>query len=646
MINSRKSTSRKGRKDSGVSEIIGDILILGITVTLFSTIFLYVNAFPTPNAQTYADFNATLSNTTSPTYLNITHEGGQALTSSLTAVVVQVNQNTSVFSLDEGYGQNFSHWNSVRWTIDILWGVNLTGSLAVTSTSVVMVSIIDKANNYLVWSSVLQGKPSHVRPVIQSAWALPNPVSPGSNITVYASIYGSNHAITVTANVSLLNDSSKAKWMPMLTAGSSGGLYNTTSFRVNATMVQVGSSYPVTVTVNDTVGNSHTSSNYTFMVSVENTGPNIVTASINPNPTTPTTMGGKFSITAYVVDNNQLAFDPLNNGKGVGSITVRALSPSLTNISVSGSPKPMNTTDYPGIYTLSGKVNSSASGVEPFLITATDSSGNKAYFTVELVVLQSLNSSSLLNQSYPSKYLGDTSMSFSQFSWRNMSTGANPSYNSGYSIPTSDVIYSSTPHKSSAGVYFNLVLENHNWSGSVTTSHDIYLDGFSQIAFVFFSFSTPNKFYADMSFIVMNESAGATEWFVNSSGTPGYHQTTVSQSSATYPALGSPSSYNPSNYILLPAAIGGVAVSVNVSFGISESSLGTKPSIPPPTSTGGPFITGAFGSGSSGVGTPAVSADFLILFGYQWPAETPPTTLTTTGIPYGQSLPFTGIYWY
>ncbi|MGC8681219.1 MAG: type IV pilin, partial [Thermoplasmata archaeon] len=41
---------RERRKEKGVSEVIGTILILGITVTLFSTIFYYVAVMPPPKA--------------------------------------------------------------------------------------------------------------------------------------------------------------------------------------------------------------------------------------------------------------------------------------------------------------------------------------------------------------------------------------------------------------------------------------------------------------------------------------------------------------------------------------------------------------------------------------------------------------------
>ena len=47
--------------ESGVSEVIGTIMILGITVVLFSTIILWVTSIPTPTTQTRLDMESTLN---------------------------------------------------------------------------------------------------------------------------------------------------------------------------------------------------------------------------------------------------------------------------------------------------------------------------------------------------------------------------------------------------------------------------------------------------------------------------------------------------------------------------------------------------------------------------------------------------------
>ena len=573
MISNRHKASFRKHKDSGVSEIIGDILILAMTVTLFSTVFVFVNAFPTPNAQTFVNFNATLSNSVNTTnftnavFLNITHEGGQALTSSLTSVVVQINQNTNVYALSSGYvfvnstlAIPWPSSGSTKWTTSQTWIMNLTD---IIPSSVVGVSIIDKANNYVVWSTILKGKQTNVPPEIETAYANPNPVTPGNTITVFAKIYPPSNHMTVTANVSLVTVSSG---VVSLTYNNSTDIFQSAKI-VTSNFLKIGNSYPITVNV---LGPGPHSSNYTFNLLVQNTGPSIVMAAISPNPGT---LGTYFNITAYVIDSNQSAFQPPT----VGYINVTPQSPMITNIT---STEPMvPSSSSPGIFTLSGRVNSAFTGnFETFVVTATDVNGNKALFVVELVVIQALN----LSSSFPYQYLGPTSMSFSGFSWNTPGSTATK----GYEIPALDVI-GGGHNAPSPGVYFHVIVENHN------ASETTYINYLSNIYFLFTYSSNgqSGKLLTVMSFIV---------------------------NSSTNYSLGS------SLVKLSPNA------PVNLTFGISGTSA--------PVSTDyGPFTGASIGSNdlpSSGT----FSVDFVLLFGYE---------ITNTGqnIPYGQTLPFTAIYW-
>ncbi len=620
MISKRRRTSSRKGKDSGVSEIIGDILILAMTVTLFSTVFFFVSAFPTPNAQTFANFNASLSTPTptpfgtSTVLLNITHEGGQQLTSSLTSVVIQINQSTSVYALSSsGYSfvnsSSATPWSNSKWTTGETWIMNLTG---VTSSSVVGVSIIDKANNYIVWSTVLNGKPSHIHPVIQNAWATPNPVKPGTLVTINASIYnGGSSSITLTANVSFLNNSASIKSSPSkmtMYLNSATGFYNTSDFTVNKS-TPLGM-YPVTVTVSSGSGQHPSYSNYTFMVSVENTGPTIITASINPNPSTP---GSSFNITAYVLDSNPQA--------AIHNVTVKQLSGS--NIATfSGST--MKLSQYQGVYILEGNVSSTANYTqfESFELTATDSSGNNATYVVELFLNYFLNP----NQYFPSKYLGPTSLSFSNFKW-------NPAGSQIY-YPGSSVNTANLP---SPGIYFNLNLQNHNLTS------DLYLDDLSNI---YLFFGATQGFKQLMSFIVYNSTTGNTLWNISSTSTPSNPAYNTIAPPAGYPSLSwsgsGPAGPWQSSFLLLPAAVGGVVVSSGITFGALSTGATNSPV---PATGGGPFNP-TVGSGKD-ITVPSLSADFLELFGYFLPAGTQPwSTNPIYGTSFGQTLPFTAIYWY
>lgn len=612
---------RHPRDRRGVSEIIGDILILAITVVLFTSVFFFVNAIPTPSSQTYANFQATLTPPVAgKSTLNITNTGGQTLNAYTTEIVIQENQTSSIYTMQLGntyVDGAVKPWTANSWGVNEIWSLNLTG---VSSTTVVSISIINKASNSLVWSIVLTGRTGTLEPLIEQAFADPNPAAPGGSIEIYAQVAGNPKTTSVNASLRYVNGGGTVN----LTYNATSGLYSYGPFVISSGL-QVGSTYPIIVNVS---GPSRFTANYTISLLIERVGPSIITASINPNPAT---SGGNFTVTAYVTDTNSTEFNP----NSVGEVTIKPyFGPEITNITHMAK---MSPTSYSGIMVYKGHVNASATGFETFLINATDALGYYATYEVTLVVLSSYNTGNV-NTSYPAPYLGPTSMSFSGFSWN--IAGQN-NYNRGYQIPVQDV-------QSQPGIYFNMILENHN------TSHDLYLDGYSEIYFIFASLSPggSNKLSSDMSFVVLNESIGATSWQVapgSSHSDPSYVQSVYKGPANPYPALGPvPPQYQPNSYILLPAAVGGVALQANVSFGVSLSSLGTHSPIPPPQSDSGGFVTSVFSPNE--VSPPAVSADFLMLFGYLIPAGSqvtgPHGVNPSSGVPYGQSLPFTAIYWY
>src|SRR5437870_12473672 len=70
--------------ESGVSEVVGTILILAMTVVLFSVIIVWVTNIPTPAAQARTDIQSEMN----PIYsagveigvnITLTHQGGEPL---------------------------------------------------------------------------------------------------------------------------------------------------------------------------------------------------------------------------------------------------------------------------------------------------------------------------------------------------------------------------------------------------------------------------------------------------------------------------------------------------------------------------------------------------------------------------------------
>src|SRR5437660_1945577 len=86
--------------ESGVSEVIGTILILAMTVVLFSTIIIWVTNIPTPTAQSRLDMESTMNpvivaGAEDGVNITVRHLGGDRLQPGPTQVYVTSQRGTS-----------------------------------------------------------------------------------------------------------------------------------------------------------------------------------------------------------------------------------------------------------------------------------------------------------------------------------------------------------------------------------------------------------------------------------------------------------------------------------------------------------------------------------------------------------------------
>lgn len=156
---------RRFRKDKGgVSEVVGNILILMITVVLFSAIVMYVNEIPVPEMTTKADFSASISfyddpvTLTTRATLTITHAGGVSLNAVNTAILLHIDSVTDYTKLSED--GNFTH---EYWSMGIDW----TKDFEVTSaSSQIVAAVIDLDKKSTVWVSEVSGGAGLTPPII------------------------------------------------------------------------------------------------------------------------------------------------------------------------------------------------------------------------------------------------------------------------------------------------------------------------------------------------------------------------------------------------------------------------------------------------------------------------------------------------
>jgi len=156
---------KKWLDNKGVSEIIGTILMLAITVVLFSSIMVFVTNMPTPIMRPTADFLSSVTFTTTPTTsgtVTLTHNGGEALNDYETQLLVIVNNNVLPAPRTMAEGGLGSTWKiGQKWTYTIS-GLESTNSLEIM--------VIDLHSNSQVWDGKISAGAGNNAPVILQRW--------------------------------------------------------------------------------------------------------------------------------------------------------------------------------------------------------------------------------------------------------------------------------------------------------------------------------------------------------------------------------------------------------------------------------------------------------------------------------------------
>jgi FlaG/FlaF family flagellin (archaellin) len=169
---------RRLRKDKGgVSEVVGNILILMITVILFSAIVMYVNEIPVPEMTTKADFAATVSfeldEGVTTASLVVTHAGGVSLLAEQTAVLLTIDSTTDYTKLSEDSGFDHEEWSmGTDWTKDFT---------VPSSESEITVTVIDLDKKTSVWVSQVSGGTGGNPPIILQRYVDSNYATPSAD---------------------------------------------------------------------------------------------------------------------------------------------------------------------------------------------------------------------------------------------------------------------------------------------------------------------------------------------------------------------------------------------------------------------------------------------------------------------------------
>ncbi|MGM0509591.1 MAG: CARDB domain-containing protein [Thermoplasmatota archaeon] len=148
------------KDESGVSEVVGSILTLSITVVLFSSIFGAVSMLETPERSTYVDFEADIEFNTklSVSYINITNKGGHDMETYSTRLYLVLNDvETTSFSFTDPElklsGEDDDEWEMKEKVTIKLDSETIPLNNDIYNADKIEMVIVDQNTNSVVWRS-------------------------------------------------------------------------------------------------------------------------------------------------------------------------------------------------------------------------------------------------------------------------------------------------------------------------------------------------------------------------------------------------------------------------------------------------------------------------------------------------------------
>lgn len=322
------------RTGRAVAEVVATILLLSLTVTLFSSIFFFVSNFPSPPAQSANQFQASLLyNGSTVTNVRILHLAGPTLTS---------NQNLLFYIRSAVYPRNYvAPYNlsqglagSNIWTLGETWNISLAPVDNLPDN--LTVSII--STTQLIFSVVLPGHAPTIPPVFASDGSAPAYPGVGQGFEVYVVIqsrYLNPHSVYV--NCSQLPGASGALLAPqVMTRSTTPGEY---VFSIPNGTTNLPGTYYVFVNASNSASLGANSIAVPIPIGEGGSRASIITVNPSTSPSSPT-VGSAVMLGATVSDwdgaGGAVTVNFLINGAAVGSASGAVAG--LGNVSLFYSP--------------------------------------------------------------------------------------------------------------------------------------------------------------------------------------------------------------------------------------------------------------------------------------------------------------------
>ena len=138
------------REEMGVSDIVGTILLLGMTISFFTLLSVAVLSYPTPSHPPSANLVGTIEGD----YLLIEHRGGEPL-----SLDTKIVLNGNGFSKSITIGD--SNYLDTESKEDNLWGIGewliYHDNTTILNGKLVSISVVDVGSNSVIMTGSLQG---------------------------------------------------------------------------------------------------------------------------------------------------------------------------------------------------------------------------------------------------------------------------------------------------------------------------------------------------------------------------------------------------------------------------------------------------------------------------------------------------------
>ncbi|HLF05855.1 MAG TPA: CARDB domain-containing protein, partial [Thermoplasmata archaeon] len=187
----KRRAAISSRTRDAVSEVIANILIIGMTATLFGGIFYFVANLKGPTEDSSIQMSSSLESDRdfavgARIWLNITHLGGRTIGAGVTDISIQVDGVAAIYVFsDGGLGQTWSVGES--WSLVVQNDANTTLPGILNVASAVFATISDTEKSTVIWAGHVFLKLNAFGPRIDGG-VDPSPVSESSPFLLWARI--------------------------------------------------------------------------------------------------------------------------------------------------------------------------------------------------------------------------------------------------------------------------------------------------------------------------------------------------------------------------------------------------------------------------------------------------------------------------